>query len=667
MGPARRQSVHNLRENRAERTPHRVLVVDTESTWADGPRGQLHVLDCWVARHVIRTPRERPARIREGRWEGESGEELVQLVEELTGGGDTLWLFTRNLSFDLALTRLPLLLLWAGWKLGQHNLASDSPWAFLRRGSRTLRLADSWSWMQVPLRQLALDYRMRRPKLPDLGGSHQDRLRRCRADVEVETRALLDLMAEWERRRAGSWSLTGPASAWNSMLHIPAPDKVVIDPCPEARADERRAILSGMRELGRVGELPASRYLELDFRSAHLNICRELLLPRRRQGRFDRLPPDSWHLRNRFQGVIAQVRLRTESPRYPLRLPDGVIHPVGEFRTWLCKPEIIEARERGELVEIGPGWTYSLGARMRPWAERVAAELEGPPTALSPAWRHFQKMASRAVPGRWGMLTSEEEDGGPSPVLEWHLEEASFGREGKRGYLVHLAGRWFRVVRDQEGEDAFPAVLAYIQSWTRLLLMRAVDALGEEHVLSRNTDQLWVRHRRLRQLGVELRRHTPVAARSPEPEREALDHLAQLTAPLRMRIKGSARSLEVLSPQHVRVNGRPRFAGVPSDADELEPGSFTFLTWPKLGSQLRHGDLEGYLREPRRVKVAQIAAAKWVFECGCVIPPRAALDGPGGSVLLGPDLGACPTHGEPLRASQRPSFRRALEPLRLAL
>ena len=665
--PARKVSTHNLRENKAERTPHRIMIFDTESTWQNSPGGELHTLDCWAARQVIRHPLRRPQRVREGCWEGTTGEELADLLEEQTGGPDTLWLFAHNLSFDLALTRLPLLLLWRGWELGQQNLASEAPWAFLRRGSRTLRLADSWSWLPVSVRQLALDYRVPRPRLPDLDAGRAQRLRRCRADVEAVTRALLGLMDEWERRGAGAWSLTGPATAWNSMLHTRHPAKVVIDPDPRARAAERRAIYSGMREVGRAGELPPSRYLELDFSRAHLQIARELLLPRRRQAHFDRLALDDWRLRNRFEGLIARVRLRTESPRYPLRLRDGVIHPVGEFWTDLCKPEIVEAAGRGELVEIGPGWAYSLGDRMRDWAELVSQELEGPPDRLDPAWRHFRKMSSRAVPGRWGMLTSEEEPGGPSPVLEWHLEEASFGREGRRGYIVHLAGRWFRVIREQEGEDSFPAVLAYIQSWTRVLLMRAIDELGEGEVLSRNTDQLWIRHRRLRQIGVELRRGVPLADRSPEPEREALDHLARLTWPLRLRIKGSARTLEVLSPQHVRANGRARFAGIPGNAEETEPGTFEFLTWPKLASQLRHGELDGYLRQPRRVRVAQVPLARWVFRCGCTMPPRAALSGPAGWELMGPDLDSCPLHGEPLRGSQRRSLRLALEPLRLAL
>ena len=659
---ARAPRVHLLRRNEAERSPHRVVVIDTESRWIEWEGGELHTLRCWAARLTMRHGRlHRKQEVVRAR--GETVEELVATLEAWCSTRETCWAFTHNLSFDLGLTRLPLRLLERGWGLGRHNLASDAPWAYLSRGHYALRLCDSASWLPVPVDTLARLQGYLKPPLPEEAGDLADWLARCEADVEITAEAILGLMDEWDRLQLGAWSLTGPATAWNSMLHWPSPEKVVIDPEPEARQFERGAIYSGRRELWTWGPQPEDHYLELDIEKTHLTVAAFCPLPWRRSPvPFRGLPLDSPHLEKRI-GLIAECRVRVDEPRYPLKVGTQTHYPVGEFWTRLAKPELIEARRRGELLEIGWGRSYGLGGRMPLWARWALEQLEDGRQDVSPLLRVFLKMASRAVPGRWAMLIARPGETGPTPESGWSLEPASFGADHRRGWILRMAGTRTELIRDQDAEDAFPAVLAFIESYVRVALGRVVDLLGPGAVLQCNTDSILVRWADLEALGKAnvATRYEP--GESADVLASALRAINATSAPLRWRVKGETRRLDLLSPQHIRDDGGPRFSGIPRSAREPEPGRFEWETWPRLRGQMERGDPRGYVRELRKVQLREVGLNRWAFDCGCTMPPRAAVAGPAASGLLGPDSEACPLHGAPLRGSQGRALARTLKQL----
>jgi hypothetical protein len=622
-------TIHRLRHNAREGSPHRLLIVDSEADTERQPGRELQTLKLWAAGLINRHGHEGPAPRCEAFW-GLTGDDLATVVERCTRKRDTLWVVCHNLSYDLALTGLLLTLLRRGWQLTRHNLASDAPWALLKRKSIRLRLVDSWSWLPEPLQALAVRLGTSKLDLPAIDGPLGDWLARCQQDVAVTGLAFERLLDDWDRRRLGYVSLTGPGSAWNSMLHRQPDTATVIDPDPVARAFEREAVVAGRREVWRVGSLPAGPYLLLDFALAHLTVCANQLLPDRRGSPFESLPLDDWRLAYPLRSVVARARVRTASPRYPLRHRGAVLHPTGEFETTLAGPEIVEARDRGELLQIGAGYSYRMGRTMQPWAQWALATLSGNPDAVEPMLAVFLKMASRTVPGRWGMQISRELEQGRSWVDGWGLEPAAFGWPPQRGAILHLNGAWQSLVRDQEADDAFPAVLAHVQSWVRLMLGRAIDALAPA-VLQCNTDSILIA---ARQLSVSLL------------------ELAQRTAPLALRVKATFDDVEIRSPQHLRLDGTRAYAGIPAKAAQLAPDVFQFWTWPKLRGQLQRGDPRGYVRELRVVQLGDVPVTRWSYQDGCCEPPEARWSPSGGNVLLGANPFGCRAHGAPQRDRQ---------------
>lgn len=672
--------VHYLRSNKGERSPHRLLVIDTESRVIPDGEREVHVLRCWTARLVTRHGRQGKGP-REVCAEGTEAGPLLDLIEGAARTTETLWTFTHNLSFDMVLTRAPLAMLDHGWELGRHNLASDAPWALLRRSNKSVRWADSWSWLPVGVATLGEALGQRKPDLPHDDDPLETWLARCRADCAITAQAIEGLMDEWDDRKLGWWSITGPATAWNSMLHMapeptrrhhsgpreqaeegaagPARKGPVIDPDADGRAFERTALYSGRRDVWRRGKLEGGPFVDLDFRSAHLAICAHMLLPAKRSAHFESLSLDDWHLTAKETDVIAEAVVTPRTPRYPLRWKGQVLHPVGRFRTTLAGPEIREALARGELESVGPGYSYRLSPHMRTWASWAWAVLHGDAAGVDPLLRIFIKGASRSVPGRWGMLIARELRKGTTPLTGWSMEPLMVGSPPRRGAIIRINGEWTEQVKDEEGDDSFPAVLAFIQSWARLLVGRAIDRLGEDSILQCNTDSMLVPAARLVELGNEELAQAGQRPDEGDPLGVGVWSLSRSTLPLEARVKRTAERVVIRSPQHLRLDEERRYAGVPRDATEFEPEAFRFWTWPKLAGQLERGDPRGYVRELRTLHLGALSVNRWAFQDGCCDPVEARWSAEAGNVIVRPNAG-CLRHGARLSPAQHKLLRPVL-------
>lgn len=669
--------IHNLSGNSTVSSPHEVIVLDTESFGRQGDDIELHTLRLWVAK-IYRRHGRNPSRPRIEQARGHGTRQLAEWIDWVVTTDPTVWLYTHNLNFDLGVTRLPLELIDLGWSLRENNLASDAPWARMARGGKSLRMCDSASVFPMSAEQIGKHVGVGKPPLPAQGDTDEVWFRRCEADVNIIGKALLQTMDWWDQQQLGHWAATGPRSGWNAMRHMcvaqpggPAIEPrgprsgswgqhgdghVVIDPDPDARKFERLAIYQGRRESFRTGELPAGSYAELDFQHAFLTVACEMRLPCRRGARFDSLPLSTPYLDNDEVGIIARVRLSTRETRYPYRHDNGILHPVGQFETVLCGPEITEARRRGELVSIGPGYVYRLSYHMQPWALWLQDLLDGPADGAPPAVLLMLKAHSRSVFGKWAAHTSTVIDRGTTPVEGWLAEHAIDVESGHPCTILHMAGQWSMILRDQESDDAFPAVLAWVQSHMRLGLGAVLDQLPARAVVSCSADSVLVDLQRAPVCTWQLDMDTPAHIALPTLAKGLCVSLNAFCDPLRLRVKGLYTKVTVLSPQHLRLDGALRMAGIGGQAEEKKPNEFTFLTWPGLGRQLALDEPAGYVRQLRKVNLSGMRVSRWMAGDGCTGDVEARIAAGGTTELVWPATAGCRRHGAPWAESQWPGL-----------
>lgn len=614
--------------------PKRIITFDTETRWSTLNGSTVHSLRLWVAccRELVTVDGQRTGAVTAS---GTTRAGLAEWMDRRTDPKGSTWVFAHNLHFDLAVSDLVVQLARRGYQLTDHALTNSTVWARMHKGGHRIVIADSHSWLGAKLDAVARLLGTRKLPLPDNDDSDDAWLARCRRDVEVLDAAMVQLIEWWRDNQLGPWGVTGTSCGWSAARRQMPRGLVLIDPDPGRRRLERDAVTGGRRDVWRVGRLPRSRYIEVDLRLAHLTACEQYPLPTRPLRAFDSLDVDSAELHGRFTGVIAECEVETETPRYPLTEAGRCWYPVGRFRTVLAGPELEHARDRGELRAIGKGCTYRLMPYLRPWAQWCRGLIDGDDPATPPLVRLLAKQWSRSVPGKFAGHTSEVIDRRDGWCQTWLVERGCHYPSGHKCAVLQIGGQEWTLLTDLDADECFPAVLAWVQSLTRMALNRMIDWFGSEQMVACNTDSVIVR-----------------SARGPH-----LGRLAEAIAPFTPVVKATCRDLEVLSPQHLILDGERRFAGVPLSGQPSSPTTIEWTAWPRLARSIERSRPGTLAPMARSADFGDVPVARWVLESGRTMPLRAAVAAPGSPQLLPPDRSITAPPLGPLAASQHPYCR----------
>lgn len=674
MGEVKR---HALRRNDRTWTPHLVAFIDTEfpphAGWS-GP-GQPFLCGGGIAayRHGKGALRRRRTQ-----FLTHNRVDLCDWIEEQSRGSVPLWLYAHSLTPDLQASGLLEHLLDGRWNLSRHALGNPHPWAILTRGDATVHLCDSMSLFMASERVMGDLLGLPKLTMPEPDAQLEDWLAYCWRDVEIGHAALMQMMDTWDRRNLGNWTETGPGCGWNNLRHTIQRKTVWIDPDPQARSFERAAIYAGRREALKVGQLPEPEYCDLDLERAHTTVAATVQLPYGRGRSFQSLPADHRGLLTPTVGAIAHCRIRTETPRYPLRLRRGIVHPVGEFWTVLAGPELAEAQRRGELLEVGPGYFYQLSCWAMPWAQWVNAMLaaqpcpeypdchddEGPCFACAeydrlcgdPLLKLMAKGWSKTVWGRSAMQVSGTTKEGDGPSQELHISRGrSVAEDCRMVILDHGWHRW-TILQDQDWDDSFPAILAWIQSHVRVALGRLVDELGVEAVAQIASDGVLVAPWRLAEIVHDAGASIPRQGNTSDVAEAAAEVLSSSLEPQTVRLKDVLRKVALAGPDHLEAEDVHRLSGVPRSARRVGPWRYEGQVWPSLAQQTQLGSAGQVVIQPRTWDLSRVRPLRWVYSDGCAEPLRAAVWAiPKDAGHIGPPAQLC-RHGSHLEASQHPAL-----------
>jgi hypothetical protein len=603
--------VHNLRPNETTWTPPVVATLDTETrhTMTDGT--ETHVLRCWNAQLRVRRDKRKTVE-REESEEGMFASDAAFTVAAWNRKHPTLWVYCHNLAFDMTTSEITTHLADLGYTVTDFAIDSPSPFVKMTNGRCHITLADSFSWLPGRLEDVASKMRMVKPPLP--GNEDDDAwwLARCRADAEILSAAMTTIMDWWDDNRLGHWSITGSASGWNVMRHIIDARRFTINTAPDGIAFDRRAIYGGRRGMFRAGNLPAGNYADIDFSAAYPTVASSLPLPHERMAHFSSLPIDHRWLTSDRHGVIATVRLRTDVPRWPVRADNRVWYPVGEFETVLAGPDIAEAIALGCLVSVGEGWVHRLGFALRPWAEWCLEISGGADESAPEVVRMWAKHCGRAVIGKWAQRAFNTIEIGPAPRRGWWASDGWNHTEGCRATIIDFDGRRWQASASGDGDNCYPAVLAWVEAYVRVRLNRMLESMPDGAPVACDTDGALI-------------------------DMDALgtwDEARVGLAPLVPRAKGHYSTVETIGPQHMILDGRRRFAGVPAAAKVNEDGSLDALLWPKLVWQMGNGRPGEYTRPTQNYRVSATYAPGWVLAGGDVLPVETQINDAGETVLM---------------------------------
>lgn len=647
-GKQRPQNRHWLPGNKSEWSPPTVIFLDTETKSDGGDPVEILSLRLWVAALFDRRIVRQNKRFAELGY-GKTDMELARWIDGQFVGRRTIWLYAHNLSFDAITTRLPESMLALGWSLASFSTFGKSPWFKFRRGTKSLTVTDSWSWLPQALRTIGDGIGHNKGQLPADDASEEDWLRYCCNDVDVLQRAVLELMQWWDDNKLGHWSSSGAATGFNAMRHMCQGKQIVIDPDPEARAFERESIYGGRRDATRHGPVIGGPFVHIDFAMAHATCAANLPLPIRRHASFTGLDiADKW-LDEKYWGIVARVTINTDRPYYPVRWEREVVYPVGRFKTVLCGPDILEARRRGHLEAIGPGYWHRLGNTLQPWGKWIISVATGQDRSAPYVARVAAKAWSRSAPGKFASHTSTERPYGDSWGQGWQVQDAWSVERRRRATIVDTGKERKLIIGDLDADQSYPAVFAWLESLTRVRLSRILEYVGEDAWVQCDTDGAILDMRKVPHTSVE-QALIAYCAGNPALEAELLGRdLADMTWPLVARPKETYRAMDIAGPQQMFFGGRYKLSGIPNGSEQVFPRVFRGTVWPKYASQASAVGQQGYRIEHRTFIVAHCTIHRWVTTSGSTSPIKLTIGDDGSNQIEPyPTLQTVGTAGEPI-------------------
>lgn len=609
--PLRKVPVHYLRPNHTSWTPPSVFSFDTETRSQMDGDTEVMTMRLWCARFTDRRTPKRTTPVDESD-DGMFPEDIAIWIDKMCKRRRTVWGYAHNLGFDLTTTNLIDNLVQLHWEVTEFAVNSGAPFVRLRSGDNSLTLSDSWSWFQSPLEKVAEAMGMTKPPLPKEDDTIEQWLDRCRADTNILHDAMITLMDWWEANDLGRWNITGSASGHNAMRHVQTQQRILIRPDDDECDHDRTAIYGGKRFAWISGDATYGHFSEIDVEKAYTNTVRHYPLPSGRQCKFAGLPNDHRWIDDPRWGIIARTTIQTDKPDYPVRVANHVWYPVGTFTTTLASPDITAARKAGHLVSIGAGWLHHLNTALKPWADWCVKSMTDQSGATPDVAKLVHRMWGRSAIGKWAQRGFEVVAIGPSPGREYNHEDAWHHGKNVPASIVDFAGTRYQVAAVNQSDNAYPAILAFVESRVRVAINVAMSIVGGADMVACDTDGFICRSSAL----------------------DALDTVNKAIAPLSVRPKRHFRRVRVVGPQHLELDRMRRRAGIPGSAEPGPDGKLHAWTWPKMAWQLANGRPGAYIRPHQSYTVAGTYAPGWVLADGSVVPVEMRLDAAGGNEMV---------------------------------
>jgi len=421
-----------------------------------------------------------------------SPETFASFVLRHVRSKSSLYVASLNIAFDLAASQIVPLLQEKGWKVASWSANDGTSFLVMKDNGKRIVFLDVLNYFKTSVKELGRVIGIEKLEVDPFEASTPDLIEYCRRDVEIITRAMLQLFNYIRENDLGGLGLSISSTAFKAYRHRFMPFDIHIHDDEEALTLERLSYFGGRTECFHIGPVNRKIYV-LDVNSMYPFVMRYNVYPVKLvRFRYTSTPAELIDLIERGYCVIAHVLLKTNEPAYPYRMKDKLIFPVGVFDTYLTTPSLRYALINKHVVESFEYAAYIPQPIFTDYVEyfyreRLRFKAEG-----NTVYEYLCKLMLNSLYGKFGqrkrdIIESDEALLIPPKTPVYDVNGEYLGR------AVSINGQGFLVSpNDDEAYNSFPAIAAHVTDYARMYLWHLIKEAGLNNVYYVDTDSLHV-------------------------------------------------------------------------------------------------------------------------------------------------------------------------------
>lgn len=479
---------------------------------------------------------------------------LYYAIEQYTRKDKTLYLYAHNIKYDLQLSGLLLAFLKADWKI--KAFVFEDPPTFIRliRNRSSVMMLDTFNYWQTSLEKMGLQLGLVKLPMPEISASFDDWKVYCKRDVDVLTEYLLTFMRFLHTNDLCGVGLTLASQALRSFRHKFMTCGIFLHNRPEVTSLEREGYSGGRVEAYHIGQLPQKTYYKLDVNSMYPYVMRDKPYPVELIAYSENVPLSRLIDLMKSYYCLAEVRLNTSNPAYPLKHNHKLIFPTGDFITTLHQSELEYALSCNDIVEVRKLSIYRQAPVFKDYIDffydlKVKSELEG-----NQIVRHQSKILMNSLYGKFGQQNVISRVV-PNPDKDHFGRVTGYSESLHARVEVNYLGKEMEVSYKQgESMYSFPAIAGAVTAYARIYLWSLLLTAGKENVFYLDTDSLTVNESGLINLQAYL-------------DKTRLGYL---------KLEDQAESVFIWGAKDYQFGEEIKHKGIPHSASEILPGVWQY-------------------------------------------------------------------------------------------
>jgi DNA polymerase type B, organellar and viral len=260
----------------------------------------------------------------------------------------------------------------------------------------------------------------------------------------------------------------------------------------DAIALERRAYIGGRTAVFRKGKINQTVY-KLDVSSFYPSIMKQHKFPYTLNAVNFRDTYETPHIDHDLSCYIAEAKLNTRQPLYPVRSGKSILYPVGEFTTVLAGPELEQARSLGHLTGIRSWSRYKIDNLFSPFVDKCWALRRDAESSGNHLYADYAKRLANSLYGKFAELSPRwqivECYGSCEPFTCWHeldMQTSEISTYRTFGYTV------MKDIGRAEKSNTFPGISAFVTSYGRCRMNLLRGSCSPRECLYQGVDSLIV-------------------------------------------------------------------------------------------------------------------------------------------------------------------------------